>query len=167
MTLDELNKLSPLAAQRQFESCCAAEAWATAMVQGRPYSSAEQLLTRADQRWQGVNRVDILQAFSGHPRIGDIHTLHEKYAHTADQAAGEQAGMDSAEADLLQALVDLNDAYVAKFGYIFIVCASGKSAAQMLALLEQRLVNDEASEWPLAAAEQHKITTLRLHKLLA
>ena len=167
MTLTELNSLPVLDAQRQFESCCAAEAWATAMVQGRPYTSAAQLLMRSDQCWQSASRADVLQAFTGHPRIGDIRTLHKKYAHTADQAAGEQAGMDSAEADLLQTLVDLNDAYVDKFGYIFIVCASGKSAAQMLALLQQRLVNDELSEWPLAAAEQHKITALRLHKLLA
>jgi OHCU decarboxylase len=106
-----------------------------------------------------------LAAFAAHPRIGDVDSLRTKFAHTKTWASGEQAGVDAASEDTLIRLADGNDAYFDRFGYIFIVCATGKSADQMLALLEARLPNDAVTELPIAAAEQRKITQLRLQKL--
>ena len=109
---------------------------------------------------------DILEAFSHHPKIGaNIETLRAKFQQTAGWSASEQASVSQASDAVLQALAQGNIDYEAKFGYIFIVCATGKSAAEMLNLLQARLVNTPADEIKLAAAEQAKITRIRLEKL--
>ena len=105
-------------------------------------------------------------AFEAHPKIGDIKSLKAKYASTEALASGEQAGARVAPEAVLQRLKDGNDAYLHKFGFIFIVCATGKSAEQMLELLEQRLPNSREQELRIAAEEQAKITHIRLDKLL-
>ena len=110
---------------------------------------------------------DYLEAFEGHPRIGDVESLAKKYANTKGWAGGEQKGLESADREVLQRLAKGNADYEAKFGHIFIVCATGKSAAEMLALLEARMPNDPKTEVMVAAEEQNKITRLRLKKLLA
>jgi len=106
-------------------------------------------------------------AFEAHPQIGDINSLRQKYAATKKMAAGEQNSVNDASESVLTSLVKGNQDYLNKFGFIFIVFASGKSAAQMLSLLQTRLVNSRTQELENAAAEQNKITLLRLKKLFS
>lgn len=114
-----------------------------------------------------MQRADLLEAFSHHPQIGaDLESLRKKFAATATWSAGEQSAINTADEMTLLGLVEWNRDYLAKFGYIFIVCATGKSAAEMLALLRARLPNDLEAELNIAAAEQAKILHLRLDKLL-
>jgi 2-oxo-4-hydroxy-4-carboxy-5-ureidoimidazoline decarboxylase len=161
-----LNALPPAAARAALERCCGATRWVEAMLARRPFLDTPQLLAAADTVFAEAGQADLLEAFSHHPQIGaDIAELRRKFANTGDLAAAEQSGAAAADTQTLEALRAANQAYLARFGYIFIVCASGKSAAAMLALLEQRLHNDPASELRIAAAEQAKITKLRLERL--
>jgi OHCU decarboxylase len=124
----------------------------------RPFAIPGRVREAADRIWRGLARQDWLEAFRSHPRIGDRSATGRE--------AEEQAGAKSAPSEILEALAVGNRAYEARFGYIFIVCASGKSAPQMLAQLEARLGNDPETELAVAAEEQRKITQLRLEKLL-
>ena len=166
MTLEQLNTLPEDEALAVFRDCCAADAWARPMVVARPYHSAEALHGTARALWPNLHEADWLVAFEAHPKIGDIMSLKAKYASTEALASGEQAGARVAPDEILQRLKDGNDAYFDKFGFIFIVCATGKSAEQMLELLEQRLPNSREQEIRIAAEEQAKITHIRLDKLL-
>ena len=166
MTLDELNQLPSEDVAKVFESCCVAQRWINGMVNARPFHSLDQLLNCADRLWQQASENDIREAFEGHPRIGDVNTLKAKFANTAQTAGHEQSGMSLADEAVLQAMKTLNDEYYERFGYIFIVFASGKSAREMLGILKSRLRNDADTELKIAAAEQGKITRLRLRKLL-
>lgn len=166
MTLDELNALPDEDALAAFTRCCGAAAWARSMVAGRPYADAAALCQAADVHWQSTGPDDWHEAFTHHPRIGSVAGLREKFATTASWAAHEQGGTALAADQTLEDLAAGNRAYEEKFGHIFIVCATGKSAAEMLALLRGRLPNEPAAELAIAAAEQHKITGLRLRKLI-
>jgi 2-oxo-4-hydroxy-4-carboxy-5-ureidoimidazoline decarboxylase len=119
----------------------------------------------ADTCWRKLEREDWLEAFSHHPQIGEKAATGS--ASARQWAAGEQSGARSATETVKSKLAEGNRAYYDKFGYIYIVCASGKSAEEMLALLEQRYQNDPARELPVAAEQQRQITRLRLEKLLA
>ena len=133
---------------------CGAHRWVDRMLMRRPFGSRDALLAVARDEWFSLDESDWREAFSHHPKIGQK---------SADRLASkEQSGVSGAAADLLTALAAGNREYEQKFGYIFIVCATGKSAAEMLALLEKRLPNDPASEIRIAAEEQAKITALRL-----
>lgn len=167
MKLEQLNALSVEEATTAFMQCCVAERWVKKMVNGRPYLSSEDLFQRADLYWGKMLEADLLQAFEGHPKIGDVHSLKQKYASTKQLAAGEQSAVNAANDEVLQRLAAGNQAYDQRFGFIFIVCATGKSAAEMLALLEARLPNERDVELLNAAEEQRKITQIRLQKLLA
>jgi 2-oxo-4-hydroxy-4-carboxy-5-ureidoimidazoline decarboxylase len=113
-----------------------------------------------------MEKADLLEAFSHHPEIGaDIASLRQRFASTAAWSAAEQAGVAGADDATLEALRDGNVRYREKFGYVFLVCATGKTAAEMLALLRARLAHDADAELQVAAAEQAKITRLRLEKL--
>ena len=136
------------------------------MIAGGEFSSDEKLMTRAEKVWADLAEADYLEAFLAHPRIGDVDSLREKYANTKAIAGGEQSGVDSADEATLLRLSKANDEYFDKFGFIFIVCATGKSAKQMLEILEARLPNDRDEEVANAAAEQLKITKIRLGKLV-
>lgn len=136
------------------------------MLQGRPFASTRALLSEADRVWSELEKQDYLEAFSHHPQIGaDLGELEKKFTNTAVWSASEQSGAALAPAETLRALRDANRAYLARFGFIFIVCATGKSAEQMLSFLRERLPNDPDTELRVAAAEQAKITKLRLEKL--
>lgn len=165
MTLEELNTLDPEAAARTFRDCCAADPWVAGMVAGRPYRDLEHLLEHSRSLWPTLCESDWLQAFSAHPRIGDINSLRAKYASTRTLASTEQAGALQADSQVLERLHEGNERYLEQFGFIFIVCATGKSAADMLQLLEQRLNNSREEEIRNAAREQTRITELRLEKL--
>jgi len=136
------------------------------MIAGGDFVSDDELMSRSGDVWAGLEETDYLEAFWAHPRIGDVDSLREKYANTKAIAGGEQAGVDSADEATLMRLAAANDEYVDKFGFIFIVCATGKSAKQMLEILEARLPNGRDAEIANAAAEQLKITKIRLEKLV-
>ena len=135
------------------------------MIEARPFIDDEAALVMAESVWNSLDRESRLIAFAAHPRIGDIASLRAKFASTKNWAAGEQAGVEAAGDDVLRELARQNDVYLAKFGYIFIVCATGKSATEMLDVLNSRLPNDLESELEIASEEQVKITLLRLRKL--
>lgn len=166
MTLEQLNQLPEAEAMTAFAQCCVSERWMQQMVAARPFSSPEQLQLQAEGIWQALTETDYLQAFEGHPKIGDVSSLKKKFASTKQLAAGEQSSVQVADELTIQALAEGNSAYEDKFGFIFIVCASGKTAAEMLSLLQARLPNDRSTEVQLAADEQAKITRLRINKLL-
>ena len=166
MSLDTLNALSIEEAKHQFMQCCTSETWVTRMVESRPYVDADTLYTTADNNWQGLQESDFFQAFDGHPKIGDVGSLKAKYANTKALASNEQSGVSVASDAVIETLSQGNRDYEAKFGFIFIVCATGKSAAQMSDLLQARLPNDRATELLNAAEEQRKILQIRLEKLV-
>jgi 2-oxo-4-hydroxy-4-carboxy-5-ureidoimidazoline decarboxylase len=143
--------------------CCGAERWIERMLARRPFESAAEAVTAAREEWFALSPADWREAFAHHPRIGDVESLRKKYAATATLSTREQAGVGTASAQTLNALVVGNRAYEARFGYIFIVCATGKSADEMLALLRARLSNEPDVEIRIAAEEHMKICELRLH----
>lgn len=136
------------------------------MIERRPFRSVEALLQSADEVWWNLSEHDWKEAFTHHPRIGDIESLKNKFVDTARWAEGEQASVRGASEAIMRALADANREYEQRFGFIFIVCATGKTAEGMLALLRSRLNNSPATELSVAAGEQAKITRLRLLKLL-
>jgi 2-oxo-4-hydroxy-4-carboxy-5-ureidoimidazoline decarboxylase len=196
MRLEDLNALSGEDAAVQFLRCCGSTDWARLMSGRRPFSTSAQMADVADQVWWSLDREDWLEAFAAHPRIGDSSTgrpvldTREGYGPSVsrvgvgphaeasgggapaslekeDWASNEQSGMNAAGQDVRERLARANREYEARFGYVFIVCATGKSADEMLAMPEGRLSNAPSDELRIAAAEQGKITQLRLSKLLS
>ena len=136
------------------------------MAHARPFRDMSQLLERADALWAALPREDWLEAFRAHPKIGEKKAEAQQSAQAARWSAEEQAGSAPPAASTTTALAEGNAEYDQKFGHIFIVCATGKTAAEMLALLEARMDNDPEHELQVAAGEQNKITRIRLKKLL-
>ena len=145
---------------------CAAPGWIARMVAARPYSSAAALLATSDKAAEAIGRDDWLEAFRHHPRIGErrAERAQSRLAETA--SAGEQAAVSVADHHELEALAADNRAYEDRFGYVFIISAAGKTAPEIGAALRARLKNDAATELSIAAAEQRRITRLRLENLL-
>jgi 2-oxo-4-hydroxy-4-carboxy-5-ureidoimidazoline decarboxylase len=160
-----LNGLAPDQARQALARCCGSTAWVEGMLARRPFADEGQLYAAAAAVWRTLARADFLEAFSQHPPIGARDTAGDASGATRDWAAEEQGRVADAGRDVVAALGAANRAYAARFGYIFIVCATGKSADEMLALLRARLGNDPETELGVAAAEQAKITRLRLEKL--
>jgi allantoicase len=156
-SIDWLNALPQGDAEAALLACCGSKVWARRMAAGRPFRDRADLLKMSDGIWWSLAPEDWLESFKAHPRIG------EKGGRWSEQ---EQAGARGARADVLAELAETNRRYEARFGHIFIVCATGKSAGEMLALLQERFANDPATELRAAADEQRKITHLRLEKLL-
>jgi 2-oxo-4-hydroxy-4-carboxy-5-ureidoimidazoline decarboxylase len=136
--------------------------WLDLMMARRPFGSAESLQQLARSEFLSLGEEDWLEAFSHHPKIGDRAALERRFPSTHDLSAQEQAGLGSARRGVIEDLAEANAAYLERFGFIFIVCATGKSAEEMLTLLRDRLANDRATELRTAAEEQAKITALRL-----
>ncbi len=156
---EHLNGLPAGAARAALGRCCRARRWVDAMLDMRPFASDDALFAAAERAWWALGREDWLEAFGGHRRIGQ---------HAVDPwARSEQAGVSGAGEDTRAALAQGNRAYEERFGYVFLICAAGKSATEMLGALRGRLGNDPATELGIAAAEQAKITRLRLEKLAA
>jgi 2-oxo-4-hydroxy-4-carboxy-5-ureidoimidazoline decarboxylase len=166
MTIAELNALPAQAAREPLARCCGATAWVERMVARRPFVNLNHLLGIAHAFWMGLGPDAWREAFAHHPRIGDLESLQRRFAGTADLASREQAAVATASRVVLEALAEGNRAYEERFGYIFIVFASGRTADEMLALLEARLGNDPDEELKIAAKEQWKIVRLRLDKML-
>lgn len=167
LDLGKINSVSADEAREQLGRCCGATRWVEAMVERRPFRSADELFEVADQIWYNLSPEDWREAFLHHPKIGDLESLKRKFASTSQWSTGEQSGVDGAPEEVLRALAAGNEEYEQKFGYIFIVCATGKTAVQMLSLLRQRLGNDPGTEIQTAMREQSKITRIRLEKLLS
>lgn len=166
MTLHELNILPKEQLKEELLRCCGSRAWAERMLPFFPADDLVEMLEDAEEQWFLCTEEDWKEAFSHHPKIGDTESLRKKFASTAQWASGEQSGVQRASEETIGALAKGNKEYEEKFGYIFIVCATGKSAEEMLGLLEERLRNDPKEEIEVAADEQNKITKLRLEKLV-
>ncbi|MFY1830456.1 2-oxo-4-hydroxy-4-carboxy-5-ureidoimidazoline decarboxylase [Myxococcus fulvus] len=165
--LERLNTLSTDEARAELARCCGASRWADAMTKARPFRDAEHLFSEASSQWSRTGPEDWREAFTHHPRIGDVASLRAKFAATANWSSQEQGGVSGAGEEVLQGLADGNKAYEERFGFIFLVCATGRSAQEMLGLLRARLGNAPDEELRIAAGEQAKITRIRLEKLLA
>jgi len=163
--IDRLNAASPADARDDLLRCCGSVRWADRMAGLRPFVSEAGLLEAADAIWRGLDQADRLEAYAAHPRIGDLGALRARFAPTAGWASGEQSGVAGADEETLLALAEGNRAYEARFGQIFLVCATGKTAAEMLGLLRDRLRNTPEAEQSVVAEEQAKITRIRLRKL--
>jgi 2-oxo-4-hydroxy-4-carboxy-5-ureidoimidazoline decarboxylase len=165
MSLEELNTLPRKQAEARFRDCCAADPWVQGMLDNRPFASRDAMIAQSRRVWPSLTENDWLQAFEAHPKIGNVDSLRRKYTSTKGLASGEQAGVRHAPEAVLQCLKTGNDAYQEKFGFIFIVYATGKSAEEMLELLASRLPNTREQEIDNAAREQAQITEIRLEKL--
>jgi 2-oxo-4-hydroxy-4-carboxy-5-ureidoimidazoline decarboxylase len=163
--LDRLNRANREEATRILARCCGASRWVDTMLAHRPFADAAALRRAADAAFVRLGESDWLEAFSQHPKIGDAASLRAKFIANGQWSAEEQSGTTGAGEDVIAALAEGNAAYQERFGFIYIVCATGRSAAEMLADLRRRLNHTRAQELAIAAAEQRRITHLRLAKL--
>lgn len=161
MTLDELNAAPAAEVATALYACAASERWVSGLVARRPYASLAELFVRAGELWRTLGPNDWLAAMYAHPRIGERDAAHDQGA--TQWSAGEQSGVVAAD---LLALAQANREYEAKFGHIFLICASGKSSAEILAALHRRMKNTADMELAIAGEELGNIARLRLEKLL-
>ena len=159
-----LDEASEADARELLTACCGSARWVERMLAHRPFGSDEHLHAMARQEWFALAPDDWREAFRHHPKIGNRESLRARSPETAHLSAVEQRGVSEATEDTLDALAEGNRAYEEKFGYIFIVCATGKGADEMLALMGERLTNDPQEELLIAAGEHAKITELRLRR---
>jgi allantoinase len=164
-----LAKLSRADAGERLRTCCGSRRWLEAMLGDWPYPSARELFAANERAFDALDEPDWREAFAAHPRIGDREALRRRQAEASDTAAlesAEQAGAAGADEATLGDLAAGNDLYERRFGHVFLICASGKSAGEMLTALRARLANDARTELAVAAEEQRRICVLRLGKLL-
>lgn len=164
MTIQDLNNMDQRELRDLLYTCCGSQGWSKIMMMHFPTDSFEELIENAEEEWKECSEDEWKEAFTQHPRIGDLQALREKFSNGRE--AGEQAGVVNAPDEVLEELARANREYEDKFGYIFIISAAGKSAAQILKNLRERLNNTPETELQTAAAEQMKITRLRLERLL-
>ena len=136
------------------------------MTKARPFAMLEEIYKSAEDIWFSLSSVDHLEAFASHPKIGSKKAAPKQRVRSANWSSGEQSGMNAADENVKNDLAEANRLYLEKFGFIFIVCATGKSAEEMLAICRARLGNSVATELQIAAEEQRKITEIRLNKVL-
>jgi len=168
MTLAQVNALDCAAAVEVLRQCCASTEWAARMAAARPFAGVDAMIVTSTVIWSALGEADWREAFAGHPAIGDRPGAAGAggTGRTAAWSEQEQSGVAAASPRVLERLASKNREYAARFGYIFIICATGRSAGEMLDALERRLRNDAATEIRVAADEQRKITALRLRKLV-
>lgn len=166
MTLHQLNTISAPEADAELLKCCGSGRWAKTMTAARPFEAVDELLAKANKAWWSLGEADWLEAFRAHPKIGEKKAAATQSAEAQNWSAQEQSGVAQASADTISELAERNRQYEDHFGFIFIVCASGKSSEEMLAIINDRIRNDRETELRTAATEQSKITRLRLEKLL-
>jgi 2-oxo-4-hydroxy-4-carboxy-5-ureidoimidazoline decarboxylase len=161
--LDRFNRLTPAEAERSLLACCACAGWAREVAAGRPFDGAETFWVFVDAAFDRLAWAEVEQALAGHPRLGERAA---GAGQAAEWSRGEQAGVAGADAAVRAALAAGNAAYERRFGHVYLACATGRSAAELLVLLDSRLRNDPAAERDVVRAELAKITWLRLGKLL-
>jgi 2-oxo-4-hydroxy-4-carboxy-5-ureidoimidazoline decarboxylase len=152
-------------ARELLRTCCGSGTWVERMMARRPFGGTDALLAAARDEWFALTPEEWREAFSHHPMIGDRAALERRFASTRHLSRQEQAGVSAARGQVLEALADGNRAYLEKFGYVFIVCAAGRSAEEMLGMLRARLKHEPALEIRIAAAEHAAITERRLRGL--
>jgi len=165
-SLADFNKLSKETSEEALRFCCGSSTWVRQMNQSRPFKSLAELKKQSSQIWNTLSESEWKEAFLHHPKIGDLESLKKKFAGTKAWAEEEQKGSQGASEETLQSLARGNESYENRFGFIFIVCATGKTAAELLEILEKRLRNEPQTELRVAAQEQDKITQIRLEKLI-
>ena len=165
MDLELLNSIPYDEAVKALLQCCGSKRWAENVANARPFPNLETLITTANDTWWALDRDDWLEAFRSHPKIGEKKAASQVSDQSRQWSGQEQAGVATASRETVDSLAALNWAYEQKFGFIFIICATGKTSEEMLESLKKRLENDAETELPIAAAEQSKITELRLKKL--
>ncbi|MFZ1320091.1 MAG: 2-oxo-4-hydroxy-4-carboxy-5-ureidoimidazoline decarboxylase [Ignavibacteria bacterium] len=148
--------------QEDLKKCCGSEKWVSGMFSETQVFSVDETLSKAEEIWNLLSSEDRLEAFEYHPKIGDMNSLREKYSHSKDLSESEQSGAADATDEILIELAEMNENYEKKFGFIFIVFATGKSAGEMLSILKKRINNNAETEMKNASEEQLKITKLRL-----
>lgn len=166
MTIEELNEQTAQEAVDALLECCGSQNWAKGMAKARPFRDLEALLKAGDSVWSKLEKDDWLEAFAAHPRIGDLDPDEPRLVHTRKWASEEQSRVAGASETVRALLAEGNRRYEDRFGHIFIVFASGKSAGQMLRSLKERMNNEPAEELQIAAGEQQKITRFRLQKMI-
>ncbi len=164
--LERWNDLAMVDAVKEILPCCGSQRWAHALARLRPFADGASLLAGSDEIWWQVDPADWKEAFSSHPRIGEKKAPESATKKSEDWSTQEQSGVAESSESIQGQLKRANEEYEQRFGRIYIVCASGKSAEEMLAILYRRLENDEASELREAAEQQRQITQLRLRKWL-
>ena len=167
MTAAELSRQPDDALRAALTACCGATHWVEATLTSRPWADEATLLAAAERAWQGLTRAQLAEAVAHHPRLGESRAAVAVSTQASAWSAGEQAGTRDADADTRAALAQGNRDYEARFGHTFILCASGRSAGEMLATLRARMTNDPETELDVTAHELWRITRLRLEKLLA
>jgi len=165
--LTRWNRLSVQEAIKEVLACCGSEAWARGLAERRPIPDEATLVAASDEIWGRLGAEDWLQAFSTHPRIGERQAPAEASTKSAAWSAQEQRTVSAADELVQVALAQANQEYEQRFGRVFIVCATGKSAPEMLDILRRRLQNDASVELREASEEQRKITNIRLKKWLS
>ena len=161
-----LNELSGTDAEGELLKCCGSTRWAREMSRTRPFASLEELCQKADTICESLDEEDWLEAFRAHPKIGERKAATDQSQQAQSWSAQEQSGIADAAQRTVDELAQQNRHYEARFGFIFIVCATGKSPEEMLTILQSRIGNDRHDELLIAAEEQRKIARLRLEKLL-
>jgi OHCU decarboxylase len=166
LTISDINKMSDVDLWTELAKCCGSKTWVKLMLENHPYNNMEDFFLKASHLWFSVNTEDCLEAYSHHPQIGDVESLKKKFAFTANWSKNEQAGVNNASLATLSEIKNLNEQYFKKNGFIFLICASGKSADEMLSFLKERINNSRDKELEIAAQEQNKIIKIRLEKFL-
>src|SRR5258705_2430443 len=161
-----LNDLPRERAVEELLKCCGSTRWASELEEKLPFGSVEGVYSSADELWWNLSPNDWLEAFKAHPKIGEKKASSQVSSTSQQWSRHEQSSINYAAQSTLERLAILNSEYEARFGFIFIVCATGKSSEEMLAILTARINNEPSAELPIAAAEQAKITQLRIAKLL-
>lgn len=164
--VEKLNHLPAEEARKVLLDCCGSTRWAERTAANRPYWDVGQCIIIGERIWKELEREDWLEAFRAHPKIGERKAEVSVSNEASAWSEGEQSRASDAASETLDALAEANRVYEAKFGFIFIVCASGKTAEQMLALMQERLKNDPETELRVAMEQQWLITTLRIKKYL-
>jgi len=160
------NKLDSEEAAKEILPCCGAKAWAVELSGKRPFEDEAAVLITSDEVWRRLGAGDWLKAFQSHPKIGESRPAAPAGGHSAAWSQQEQKNIAVAQGDIKEELAEGNREYEEKFGFIFIVCATGKSAPEILEILKRRLQNGKEKELKEAAEEQRQITQLRLKKWL-
>lgn len=165
-TLARWNQLSAEEAAQEILSCCGSSAWAGAMAARRPVNEEMTLINISDGIWHQLSEADWMEAFAKHPRIGERKAPEQASSRSASWSEQEQANASVADRMIRNELAAANEQYEQRFGRVFLVCASGKSATEILDILRQRIRNDDTTELLEAAEQQRQITNLRLKKWL-
>ncbi|MBL8007217.1 MAG: 2-oxo-4-hydroxy-4-carboxy-5-ureidoimidazoline decarboxylase [Ignavibacteria bacterium] len=158
-------KKSAVDLKAELLNCCGNEKWADEMSGFVPFGSAEEIEETAEKIWNKLGKEDKLESFGHHPKIGDIESLKKKYSSSGELSKQEQSGIHTASEITLKELAVYNEEYEKKFGYVFLVCATGKTADEMLGIIKIRILNDPETEFRIACNELIKITKLRLNRI--